>query len=63
MRRGGLLGVFLAAKFLGLLSVFCFSGFFKVRKVRDILGVLEVLLGIFEKKKPKDPVTLKILRS
>ena len=48
---------FLAAKFLGLLGCFVFSayfpGFLRVRKVREILGVFEVFLGIFEKTKEK----------
>ena len=49
------LGVFLAAKFLGLFECFLsiFSGFLRVCKVRKILGVSEVLLGLFEKTKEK----------
>ena len=30
-----------------------FPGFLRVRKVREILGVFEVFLGIFEKTKEK----------
>ena len=48
------LGVFLAAKFLGLFGVLClFSGFLRVRMARKILGVSGVFLGIFEKTKEK----------
>ena len=37
---------------LGLFSGY-FPGFLRVRKVREILGVFEVFLGIFEKTKEK----------
>ena len=38
--------------FLGCVSAY-FPGFLRVRKVRKILGVFEVFLGIFEKTKEK----------
>ena len=46
---------FFAAKFLGLVRVFClFSCVFKgLRKVRNTLGVFEVFLGVFDKNKVK----------
>ena len=49
------LGVFLAVKFLsfGVFSTY-FPGFFRVRKVREILGAFEVFLGIFQKRPKKD---------
>ena len=49
------LGLFLAAKFLGLLecSLLLFQGFLRVRQAREILGVFEVFLGILQKTKEK----------
>ena len=58
------LGLFVAAKFLGLFECFrhIFQCFLRVRKVRRILGVFEVFLGIFKKtKEKKDTVRVKII--
>ena len=45
---------FLAVKFLGLLGRVCLvPGFLRVRKVREILGVFEVFLGIFAMTREK----------